>query len=106
MARSFLRADTELKQDLNPGSASLIKLLKDRNVRSLETAGDWTKVVTQEGGATRAQATLTGWVPNASLAPMTSFPGNSSNYGLCGAPTAVSDTTKYQNCERAASRLR
>ena len=106
MARSFLRADTELKQDLNPGAASLTKLLKDRNVRMLETAGEWTKVVTQEGGATRALATLTGWVPTASLAPMDRFPDNTSNYGLCGAPTAVSDTFKYQSCERATSRLR
>lgn len=106
MARSFLRADTELKQDLNPGSASLTKLIKDRNVRSLETAGEWTKVVTQEGGDTRGLKTLTGWVPTSALAPMSSFPSNSSNYGLCGAPTAVSDTAKYQNCERATSRLR
>lgn len=106
MARGFLRADTELKQDLNPGAASLTKLLKDRNVRMLETSGDWTKVVTQEGGATRALATLTGWIPTASLAPMDRFPDNTSNYGLCGAPTAVSDTFKYQSCERATSRLR
>ena len=106
MARGFLRADTELRQDLNPGAASLTKLLKDRNVRRLETSGDWTRVVTQEGGATRALATLTGWIPTASLAPMDRFPDNSSNYGLCGAPTAVSDATKYQNCDRATSRLR
>ena len=106
MARGFLRADTELKQDLNPGAASLTKLLKDRNVRRLETSGDWTKVVTQEGGATRALQTLTGWIPTASLAPMDRFPDNTSNYGLCGAPTAVSDTFKYQSCERATSRLR
>jgi len=105
-ARSFLRADTELKQDLNPGSASLTKLIKDRNVRSLAIAGEWTKVVTQEGGATRALQPMTGWVPTSALAPMTSFPGNSSNYGLCGAPTVVSDTAKYQNCDRATSRLR
>jgi hypothetical protein len=36
---------------------------------------------------------------------MTSF-ADKAGYGLCGAPTAVSDTTKYQNCERATSRLR
>lgn len=106
MARGFLRADTELRQDLSPGAASLTKLLKDRNVRRLETSGDWTRVVTQEGGATRALATLTGWIPTASLAPMDRFPDNSGNYGLCGAPTAVSDATKYQNCDRATSRLR
>jgi hypothetical protein len=105
-SRAFLRADTELMQDLNPGAASLVKLLKDRNVRRLETSGTWTKVVTQEGGATRASPSRTGWVPTASLAPMDRFPDNTSNYGLCGAPTAVGDTFKYQNCERATSRLR
>lgn len=105
-ARAFLRANTELIQDLNPGAASLATLVKDRNVRRLETSGAWSKVVTQEGGATRAAASLRGWVPTASLAPMDRFPDNTSNYGLCGAPTAVSDTFKYQNCERATSRNR
>lgn len=105
-ARGFLRADTELKQDLNPGAASLTKLLKDRNVRRLETSGDWTKVATQENGDTRALRTMTGWIPSSSLAALTRFPDNSSSYGLCGAPTAVSDAFKYQNCERATSRLR
>jgi hypothetical protein len=37
---------------------------------------------------------------------MDRFPDNTSNYGLCNAPTVVSDTTKYQSCERATSRLR
>jgi hypothetical protein len=105
-ARSFLRANTELMQDLNPGAASLTTILKDRNVRRLETSGDFVKVVTQEGGPRGSAATYTGWVPAASLAPMDRFPDNTSNYGLCGAPTVVSDTTKYQSCERATSRLR
>jgi hypothetical protein len=105
-SRAFLRADTELMHDLNPGAASLVKLLKDRNVRRLETSGSWTRVVTQEGGATRTTPSRTGWVPMASLAPMDRFPDNTSNYGLCGAATAVSDTFKYQNCERATSRNR
>lgn len=106
MARNFLRVDTELKQEPNADAASLTRLLKDRNYRALETAGGWTKIMTQEGGDTRGLKTLTGWVPSHGLAPMSSFPSNSSNYGLCGAPTIVSDTTKYQNCERATSRLR
>ncbi len=104
--RAFLRANTELMQDLNPGAASLTTILKDRNVRRLETSGDFVKVVTQEGGPRGAAASYTGWVPASALAPMDRFPDNSSNYGLCGAPTVVSDTTKYQSCERATSRLR
>jgi hypothetical protein len=105
-ARAFLRANTELVQDLTPGAASLATLIKDRNVRRLETSGAWTKVVTQEGGASRTAAPLRGWVPTTVLAPMEHFPDNASSYGLCGAPTAVSDTFKYQNCERATSRNR
>ncbi len=105
-ARAFLRANTELIQDLNPGAASLATLVKDRNVRRLETSGAWTKVMTQEGGASRTAAPMRGWVPTAALAPMDRFPDNTSSYGLCGAPTAVSDTFKYQNCERATSRNR
>ena len=105
-ARAFLRANTELVQDLNPGAASLATLVKDRNVRRLEVSGAWTMVATQEGGASRTAAPLRGWVPTAALAPMDRFPDNTSNYGLCGAPTAVSDTFKYQNCERATSRNR
>lgn len=105
-ARFFLRANTELMQDLNPGAASLTTILKDRNVRRLETSGDWVKVVTQEGGPRGSAATFTGWVPASALASLDRFPDNTSNYGLCNAPTAVSDTTKYQSCERATSRLR
>jgi len=64
------------------------------------------KIVTQEGGPRGATPTVTGWVQAAALAPMDRFPDNTSNYGLCNAPTVVSDTTKYQSCERATSRLR
>lgn len=105
-ARSFLRANTEVMQDLNPGAASLATVRKDQNVRRLEVSGDWVRIQTQEGGASRTAPSVTGWVPLANLNLMTRFPGDTSNYGLCGAPTAVSDTTKYQNCERATSRLR
>lgn len=105
-ARSFLRTNTELIQDLNPRAASLTTILKDRNVRRLETSGEWVKVVTQEGGPRGTAATYTGWVPATALAPMDRFPDNVSSYGLCGAPTVVSDTIKYQSCERATSRLR
>lgn len=105
-ARNFIRVATEVRQDLNPGAASLAPLRKDLNVRVLETSGDWVKIVTQEGGPRGATPTVTGWVQAAALAPMDSFPDNTSSYGLCGAPTVVSDTTKYQSCERATSRLR
>jgi hypothetical protein len=105
-ARAFLRANTDLVQDLNPGAASVATLVKARNVRRLETSGEWTRVVTQEGGASRTSGPMRGWVPTTSLAPLESFPDNTLDYGLCGAPTSVSDTFKYQNCERAASRLR
>lgn len=106
MARAFLRANTEVIQDLNPGAASLTTVRKDQNVRRLETSGDKTRIVTQEGGASRTGQPVTGWVPTAALAPLDRFPDNSSGYGLCGASTTVSDTFKYQNCERAASRIR
>lgn len=105
-SRAFLRANTEVIQDLNPGAASLVTVRKDQNVRRLETSGDKVKVVTQEGGARAGAPPITGWVPASALAPLDRFPDNTSNYGLCGAPTAVSDATKYQNCERATSRLR
>ena len=62
--------------------------------------------MTQEGGASRTAASMRGWVPTAALATPERFPDNTSSYGLCGAPTAVSDTFKYQNCERATSRNR
>ena len=106
MARAFLRANTEVIQDLNPGAASLTTVRKDQNVRRLETSGDKTRIVTQEGGASRTSQPVTGWVPTAALAPLDRFPDNSSSYGLCGASTVVSDTFKYQNCDRATSRVR
>ena len=105
-ARNFIRVATEVRQDINPAAASLAPLRKDLNVRVLETSGDWVKIVTQEGGPRGATPTVTGWVQAAALAPMDRFPDNTSNYGLCNAPTIVSDTTKYQSCERATSRLR
>lgn len=105
-SRAFLRANTEVIQDLNPGAASLVTVRKDQNVRRLETSGDKVEVITQEGGARAGAQSITGWVPASSLAPLDRFPDNTSNYGLCGASTAVSDATKYQNCERATSRLR
>lgn len=105
-ARNFIRVATEIRPDLNPGAASLAPIRKDLNVRILETSGDWAKIVTQEGGPRGATPTVTGWVQAAALAPMDGFPDNTSNYGLCAAPTVVSDTTKYQSCERATSRLR
>jgi hypothetical protein len=105
-ARSFLRANTELKEVADSASATLLTIRKDLNVRRLAAVNDWVQVQTQEGGARGSAAPLVGWLPASALAPMDRFPDNSSNYGLCGAPTAVSDTVKYQNCERATSRLR
>ncbi|HEY7800642.1 MAG TPA: hypothetical protein VIA80_17885, partial [Hyphomonadaceae bacterium] len=105
-ARRFLRANTELVQDLNPGAASLAALRKDQNVRVLGTSGDWTRVLTQEGSASRTAAAFQGYVPTSALAPMDRFPDTASNYGLCGSATVPTDTFKYQNCERAVSRIR
>jgi hypothetical protein len=104
-ARRFLNANAEVIQDLNPGSASLVSLKKDQNVRVTGASGQWARIITQEGGASRTQRSVEGYVPTSNLVPMTSFV-DKAGYGLCGAPTAVSDTTKYQNCERATSRLR
>jgi hypothetical protein len=103
--RRFLNAATDVKAAANGSAPTQVSLRKDLNVRALSTSGDWTRVVTQEGGATRAGAAVEGWVPTSSLIPMNRFADNA-GYGLCGAPTAVSDTTKYQNCERATSRNR
>ena len=105
-SRSFLRANTDIKETRDPAATTLLSIKKDQNVRRLETSGDWVQVTTQEGGAKGAVAATTGWVPTSALAPMDRFPDNTSNYGLCGASTAVSDTFKYQNCERATTRLR
>ena len=105
-SRGFLRANTDIKETRDPAATTLLSIKKDQNVRRLETSGDWVQVATQEGGAKGAAAAVTGWIPGSALAPMDRFPDNTSNYGLCGASTAVSDTFKYQNCERATSRLR
>ncbi len=106
LARAFLRAPSELKSVADPASTTLITIRKDLNVRRLAAVNDWVQVQTQEGGARGSAAPLTGWLPASALAPMDRFPDNSSNYGLCGAPTTVTETFKYQNCERATSRVR
>ena len=106
LSRGFLRTNTDIKATADAASATLLAIKKDQNARRLQTAGDWVRVGTQEGGAKGAVAAVTGWIPASALAPMDRFPDNTSNYGLCGAPTAVSDTFKYQNCDRATSRLR
>lgn len=106
MSRAFLRASADIKATADPASATLVNLRKDQNVRRLSTSGDWAEVMTQEGGGARTTASVTGWIPVSALAPMDRFPDNSSSYGLCGASTAVSDTFRYQNCERATSRNR
>lgn len=106
MERGFLRANTDIKASADAAAATVIAIKKDQNVRKLATSGDWVQVATQEGGRKAGLNAVTGWVPASALAPMDRFPDNTSNYGLCGAPTAVGDTFKYQNCERATSRLR
>jgi hypothetical protein len=103
--RRFLNANAEVIQDLNPGAASLATLRKDQNVRVLQASGDWTRVQTQEGGASRTAPAVQGYVPTKALIPMDSF-ADKAGYGLCGSATVPSDTAKYQNCERATSRLR
>ncbi len=104
-ARRFLNANVQVIQDPNPDSTSLVSLKKDQNVRVTGASGQWARVVTQEGGASRTNRSVEGYVPASSLVSMTGFP-DKAGYGLCGAPTAVSDMTKYQNCDRATSRLR
>ena len=104
--RAFLRANADIRAAFDPASQTIGAILKDRNVRVLERQPTAARIVTQEGGARGATAAVTGWIDIAALAPMDRFPDNTSNYGLCGAPTVVSDTTKYQNCDRATSRLR
>ncbi|HEV7689521.1 MAG TPA: glycoside hydrolase domain-containing protein, partial [Hyphomonadaceae bacterium] len=42
-ARRFLNANVEVIQDLNPGSASLVSLKKDQNVRVTGASGQWTR---------------------------------------------------------------
>lgn len=105
-ARAFLRANTDLKSVADAASTTLITIRKDLNVRRLAAVNDWVQVQTQEGGARGTATPFIGWLPASALAPMDRFPDNSSNYGLCGAPAAVTDTFKYQNCERATSRVR
>jgi hypothetical protein len=104
--RRFLRTEAQVMQDLNPGAASLAPLRQDQNVRVLQTSDGWTRVLTQEGGASRIGRSVQGYVPTTALAPMDRFPDNTSNYGLCGSATAPNDAFKYQNCERATSRIR
>ena len=104
--RAFLRANADIRAAFEPASQTIGAILKDRNVHVLERLATAARIVTQEGGARGATAAVTGWIDIAALAPMDRFPDNTSNYGLCGAPTVVSDTTKYQNCDRATSRLR
>jgi hypothetical protein len=105
-ARRFLRANAELIQDLNPGAASLTVIRKDQNVRVLGVNGDWIRVMTQEGAASRSGPAMQGYVPAASLGPLDRFPDNTSSYGLCDSAAVPTDTLKYQNCERAVSRIR
>lgn len=104
--RAFLRANASIRAAFDPASQTIGTVLKDRNVRILERQPTAMRIVTQEGGANRVGASVTGWVDASALAPMDRFPDNANSYGLCGAATAVSDTFKYQNCERATSRLR
>jgi hypothetical protein len=105
MARAFLSQNADVKTVADSASASLITLRRDQNVRRLADVNGWTQVLTQEGGSKPTAPPLTGWLPASVLAPLDSFP-DATGYGLCGASTPVSDTFKYQNCERAVSRLR
>lgn len=105
-ARSFLRANTDVKSVADPASTTLASIRKDQNVRRVAAVNDWVKIETQEGGARGAAQAVTGWIPASALASMERFPDATANYGLCGSSANVSDTTKYQNCDRASSRVR
>ncbi|MET0544733.1 MAG: DUF1906 domain-containing protein, partial [Caulobacterales bacterium] len=104
--RRFLNANTDLKATPDSGAPTLIAIRKDQNVRLVQQSGPWAKVLTQEGGKSRAGAAQEGWLPLSALMPMSAFPDSSPTYGLCGASSVPGDTVKYQNCERATSRLR
>jgi hypothetical protein len=104
--RRFLTANVDLKATTDAASATLTSLRKDQNVRVLETMGEITRVLTQEGGAKGSVMAAEGYLATAVLAPMDRFLGNSGDYGLCGSPIVPNETAKYQNCERATSRIR
>lgn len=105
-ARRFLTANVDLKASANGAAATVASLRKDQNVRVLATMGEVTRVLTQEGGAKGAVQAVEGYLPTAVLASMDRFLGNSGDYGLCGSAIVPNDVAKYQNCERATSRIR
>jgi hypothetical protein len=110
--RRFVVADTDVKDRPDAASATRAIVRKNQNIRLQNDSRwpvpdtGWTEIVTQETGAKPGSQWVQGWVPSSRLAPMKRFPDNSSNYGLCGSGVIPSDTGKYQNCERATSRIR
>jgi hypothetical protein len=105
-ARRFLLTATDIKEQPDAASPTLVALRKDLNVRVVGGSGDWTRILTQEGAPNRAGAAREGWAPSASLIPMNRFADSGAGYGLCGSATQPTDAQKYANCERAAFRLR
>lgn len=106
IGRGFLRAQTELKAFAGSAAPTLASIRKDQNVRRLATSDDWVQIETQEGGSRGETVALTGWIPASMLTTLDQFPDHTSNYGLCGSTGSVTDAFKYQNCERATSRMR
>jgi hypothetical protein len=104
--RRFVTANTVAKATADASSQVVAALRKDQNVRVLETMGEVSRILTQEGAAKGSVQPAEGYVATAVLAPMDRFPGSSGDYGLCGSSISPSDAAKYQNCERATSRLR
>ncbi len=109
-SRRFLGITTELKAAADADSATITTLSKTTNsipnLKVLELKSGWARVATQEGATAGVKPPTEGWLPITVLAPMDKFPGDSSDYGLCGSPTSPSDTAKYVNCGPATSRNR
>jgi hypothetical protein len=105
-ARRFLNSNADVKAAPDAASATLASLRKDRNVRVLETSGDWTRALTQEGGRNASGGAVDGWLPSSALASMDAFPDGVTAYGLCGTSSEPTDDYKYQNCAAATSRRR
>jgi hypothetical protein len=93
-SRRFVRAASDVKTVPDAASATLGSLRKDLNVCALGQQGLWTRVLTQEGGASRTNAALDGWLATSALAPMDRFPDAAANYGLCGSTVAAPETAK------------
>lgn len=109
-SRRFLGITTDLKAAADADSATVTTLTKTAtvipNLKVLELKGAWARVTTQEGANQGGKAPTEGWLPVTVIAPMDKFPGEFTDYGLCGSPSSPSDAAKYVNCQPATSRIR